>query len=183
MNRLLAAVDRHVTLRQLLWLVPCLLALHSAEEALTMPQWVMANLPLIRDALPWKVELTFSPGQLIASVAVATVIPFGVALFGAAGRADTRRALPLILIQAVVLLNAFIPHLYLSLRFLRYNPGMVTATLLNIPFSLYFFRRLLAEKALTRRELLWSFIVAAVSYPAIAWLLHASGELIARLTS
>ncbi|HTX17716.1 MAG TPA: HXXEE domain-containing protein [Bacteroidota bacterium] len=183
MESFLTAIDRRLSLRRLLWLVPIVLAIHNAEEALTMPRWVMDNLPLIRDALPLKVDLAFTPAQLVASVSVATVVPFGVALFSAGGRGGSVRIFPLLLIQAVVFLNAIIPHLYLSLWFLRYNPGIVTAVVLNIPFSLYFFRRLLAEKLLTRRGLLWSFVAAAVSYPAIAWLLHASGELIARLTS
>jgi len=103
-----------------------------------MPRWVMTHMSLIRDALPWNVDLSFTPPQLLASVSVATVVPFILAFIADHAPGKPARIIPIILVQVLVLLNAIVPHLYLSLRYHVYNPGVVTALLVNIPFSLYF---------------------------------------------
>src|SRR5512144_1865403 len=52
-------------------------------------------------------------------------------------------------IQAILLFNAFIPHIASTIRFRMYSPGVVTAILITLPFSLYLFRRALTENMLT----------------------------------
>jgi hypothetical protein len=51
-------------------------------------------------------------------------------------------------IQAILLFNAFVPHLATTIRFRMYSPGVITATLLTLPFSFYLFRRALNENML-----------------------------------
>jgi hypothetical protein len=60
-------------------------------------------------------------------------------------------------IQAVVFVNA-ISHVGATLRYRRYSPGPVTAVLLNLPFSLVFFRRMLASDHLS-----WGGLLMAVA--------------------
>jgi hypothetical protein len=52
-------------------------------------------------------------------------------------------------IQAILLFNAFVPHLATTIRFRMYSPGVVTAILITLPFSIYLFRRALHENMLT----------------------------------
>lgn len=41
----------------------------------------------------------------------------------------------------ILFFNAFIPHLGATIRFRMYSPGVVTAVLITIPFSMYLFQR------------------------------------------
>ena len=175
--------NRPLTFRQLLWLIPLVLTLHNAEEALTMPHWVMENLAAVRRAIPFGIDIQFSPVQLLASLFVATLVPFIVAILCNRGDEKSKKVYLLFLLQAIVLLNVFIPHLSWSVRTLQYNPGLITAFFINLPFSIYFFHRGYREARLDKRTLVWIFILAAAIYPLVALLLHGSGEMIATILS
>lgn len=54
--------------------------------------------------------------------------------------------------QAILFVNAVIPHLAMTLRFRLYSPGVVTAILITIPFSIYLFQRAFAEQILTLEQ-------------------------------
>jgi len=179
MRNFLQHVDRSLPFKRQLWMIPIILAIHNAEEALTMPRWVMANLAAVRGAIPFGIDIQFSPAQLRASLLVATVVPFIVTLLCARGEKKSKRVYLLLLLQAIVLLNVFIPHLSWTIRNLQYNPGLLTALFLNLPFSFFFFRTGYREGYIDARGLPWLFLLAAVLYPVVAWLLHSCGEIIA----
>ena len=141
MNNFVRGIDRSLTFKQMLWLIPIVLTLHNIEEALTMPTWVMANLPLIKENLPIAIDIHFTPTQLLLSLLLATVVPFIVTIVCVDGEKRSKKLYLLFLLQSVVLLNVFIPHIAASVRMRQYNPGVITAVCLNLPFSLYVFRR------------------------------------------
>jgi hypothetical protein len=151
MDSPLRFIDRSITLRQLLWLIPLVLTLHNIEEALTMPRWVMANLGPVQRAIPFGIGFQFSPAQLLASLSLATLIPFVVTILCARGEKESKRVYVLLLLQAIVLINVFAPHLFC------YREGYIGV-----------------------RAFVPLFLLAALLYPLVAWLLHGSGELIAK---
>lgn len=170
-----------MTFRKLCWLIPALVTLHNSEEALTMPRWVMANLALIRENLPAAFEIQFTPAQLLFSLLIATVVPLVVTIFCIGGEKGSRRLFLLFLLQAIVLLNVFIPHISISVRIGRYNPGLITAVCVNLPFSIYLFRRAFKERYLTLREFALLFVLACIVYGPVAWMLHFGGEWMANV--
>ncbi len=171
---------RSLTFKQVLWLIPIVLTLHNMEEALTMPTWVMANLPLIKESLPVAIDIHFTPTQLLLSLLLATAIPFIVTMLCINGEKRSRKLYLLFLLQAIVLLNVFIPHIAASVRMKQYNPGVITAVCLNLPFSLYVFRRAYREQYLASREFVLLFLLAMLVYAPIAWTLHFAGEWLAK---
>jgi hypothetical protein len=177
---MLQSIDRSLTFKQVLWLVPVVLTLHNIEEALTMPSWVMQNLPFIESNLPFDIRIQFTPSQLLLSLGIATVVPVVVTLLCINGEKKSQRLYFLFLLQAIILINVFVPHIAVSLRILNYNPGVLTAVCFNLPFSLYLFRRAYREDYLARREIASLFLVAFVVYPPIAWTIHLVGEWIAK---
>jgi Protein of unknown function with HXXEE motif len=181
MNNFDRDADRLLTFKQLLWLIPIVLTLHNIEEALTMPRWVMANLPLIKENLPITIDLQFSPAQLLFSLLIATVVPVVATMVCINGERRSVKLHLLFLLQAIVLLNVFIPHIAASIRMRQYNPGVVTAVCVNLPFSLYFFRRAFLERYLASREFVSLFILALLVYGPVAWALHFGGELFAKM--
>jgi hypothetical protein len=181
MNNFVRAIDRSLTFKQVLWLIPIVLTLHNTEEALTMPHWVMANLQLIEKNLPAAIDIHFTPTQLLLSLLLATVVPFIVTMLCIDGEKRSIKLYLLFLLQAIVLLNVVIPHVAGSIRMRQYNPGVITAVCFNLPFSLYVFLRAFREQYLGPREFVWLFVVAFLVYGPIAWTLHFTGEWLAKV--
>ncbi|HKT59147.1 MAG TPA: HXXEE domain-containing protein [Gemmatimonadales bacterium] len=146
--------------RPVLWLVPILLALHNTEEALFFPRY----LPFVLYRLPAAWQALIAPlttGQVGGALAVVTGVAF-IVTWWAFQRPDSAVALWLVLlIQATVLLNALWHLAAAVVLFGGYAPGLVTALLLNLPFSVYLLRRAGRERWLERRAL-WALAPAAI---------------------
>lgn len=52
----------------------------------------------------------------------------------------------------VLAFNAFVPHIFTTIRFRLYSPGVVSALAITLPFSFYLFRRALTEDLLTLNQ-------------------------------
>src|SRR5690349_24581380 len=117
--------------RSVLWLVPILLAVHNAEEALFFPRY----LPFVLYRLPVGWQAVIAPlttGQVGAALGVVTAVAFIVA-WCSSQQPDSAVALWLVLlIQATVLLNVVWHLVAAVVLFGGYAPGVVTALLLNL---------------------------------------------------
>ena len=178
-NNIVRGADRSLTFKQVLWFIPIVLTLHNIEEALTMPTWVMAHLPLINESLP--IAIHFTPMQLLLSLLLATVVPLIVTMVCINGEKRSGKLYLLFLLQMIVLLNVFIPHIAASIKMKQYNPGVITAVCVNLPFSLYLFRRAFLERYFAPREFVLLFVLALLVYGPVAWTLHFAGEWMARV--
>ncbi len=122
--------------RTLLWLVPILITIHNVEEALFMPAMIEArNAALPKGLSGWIAPMT-SARQLLIGLLIVTVIPYLIAW-----KADWERGLKgkmLLCVQAAMLINV-LAHLGMTIFIGGYSPGVVTAVLFNLPFSLYLF--------------------------------------------
>jgi hypothetical protein len=146
--------------RRVLWLVPLLLALHNAEEAAFFPRYlpfVLARLPAAWRAVAGPV----TSGQVWLALAIVTLVAVGLCVWSQR-RPRSRAALwLLLLLQATVLLNVLWHVAAAVVLFRGYAPGLVTALVLNLPFSLYLFRRAARERWLDRGAL-WALVPAAL---------------------
>lgn len=102
--------------------------LHNAEEALTMPgQQSVEHFSFVQ--LP-----TYN--QFLLSVAILTIA----ALFAYIAAMRTQNGKTYLFIStaiaAALLFNVFVPHLAAAALTLKYTPGLITAVLLNLPFSI-----------------------------------------------
>jgi len=146
--------------RSVVWLVPILLAIHNAEEALFFPRY----LPFVLYRLPAAWQALIAPlttGQVGAALGVVTAVAFIVAWWSYQSP-DSPVALWLVLlIQTTVLLNVVWHAAAAVVLFGGYAPGVATAVLLNLPFSIYLLRRAARERWLGPRAL-WALIPAAI---------------------
>ncbi len=143
---------------RVLWAVPILLAFHNVEEAVTMPRY----LPVVQAHVPAALRppAGMSTPALLGVLAVVTLLPFGLAAW-ADRRPDASAARwGLALVQVVAALNVAW-HLGAALVLGGYSPGLLTAVLINFPFSVYFIRRAAREGWLSPRAL-WATVPAAV---------------------
>lgn len=134
MSPLIRYLDRTLSFRRLLWGVPLCVAAHNLEEARRVGEFA----GLTRRVNPW---ITLGERQFLVLAALMTLAVVALASRAAAG--DERCATLLLWVQAGLFVNAFVPHLLLSVRLRRYTPGVATAALLNIPFAFYLFHRTL----------------------------------------
>ena len=101
----------------------------------------------------------------------ATVVPAAVVLAATSGRASGGKAWAVVFVQSLFLVNVFVPHVPAAVALGGYAPGVVTAVLVNLPYSVYFLRRSVSEGVVSR-----SGAVQAVAL-AIPCLLVAVGAL------
>jgi TRAP-type C4-dicarboxylate transport system permease large subunit len=163
--------------RRVLWLVPILLAAHSAEEALFFPRYlpfVLARLPAGWQAL----AAPLTSGQVWSALAFLPAAAFAVAWWADRRPQSHAPRWLLLLIQSTALVNA-IWHLAIAvILFGGYAPGLVTALLLNLPFSVYLLRRAVLEQWVGRPAL-WALVPGALVLhgPLLAALLLATERL------
>ena len=146
--------------RSVLWLVPILLAVHNAEEALFFPRY----LPFVLYRLPAAWQAVIAPlttGQVGGALAVVTAVAFIVAWWADRSPDSALALWLLLLIQASVLLNVVWHVAAAVVLFGGYAPGVVTALVLNLPFSIYLLRRAVREQWLGRGAR-WALAPAAI---------------------
>ena len=73
----------------------------------------------------------------------------------------------LLAVQSILFLNVF-NHLFMVFLFLQYQPGIFTAIIFNIPFSIYFFFTALREDCIDKKLLLGILVLSALFYPVSA---------------
>lgn len=146
-----------VSRRAALLLIPVLLTLHDAEEAL----FVRRALRTVMHRVP--VHLTNfvpTPRQIYGALLVATVVPWVIWLAGAARRETRTGIAALLFVQCLVLVNVAW-HVGAAAWLHGYAPGLATALAINLPFSVWLLWRAWRERWIGRRVLA-AFVPLAV---------------------
>lgn len=165
----------NIPFRILLWLVPVFLMLHNIEEAPSMEGW--------SKRLPLKIHPTVSTRQFVIAVTLLTLASFLLTYFSLTWLPTSTGYLIILGMQAVMLVNAFIPHLVTTIRFRLYSPGMVTALLITLPFSIYLFQRAFVEQVLTWEQFWILFGIAPFAMVTLAYLSLQVGKILTRQKS
>ena len=129
---------------RLLWLVPIFFALHNLEEAPFMEGW--------SKRIPLKIHPTVTTRQFLIAVTSLTVAGFILTYIALEHLQNVTGYLLVLGIQAILLFNAFIPHIGSTIRFRMYSPGVITAIVITLPFSFYLFRRAITENIISSNQ-------------------------------
>lgn len=129
---------------RLLWLVPIFFILHNIEEAPFMESW--------SKRLPLKIHPMVTTRQFVIAVTFLTIAGFLLTYFAVEHVANPAGHLIVLGIQAILLFNAFVPHIATTIRFRMYSPGVITAILITLPFSFYLFQRALNENIIDSNQ-------------------------------
>jgi hypothetical protein len=133
------------------WWIPILVLVHNLEEAIAATRlWPVLSARL-RDGAG--VELG-DPQGFYAALAIVTALPFAVVAWSTRRADRPGRVWAALLVQAVMLLNVF-PHAFAAAALRSYSPGLATALVLNLPFSILLYRRATREQWVSRRALAW----------------------------
>jgi len=137
---------------RLLWLVPIFFTLHNMEEAPFMERW--------SKRIPLKLPVSYTTKQFVIAVTLITLFGYLLTYYGIEYLHNQTGYLLMLQFQMVMLFNAFIPHIGATIRFRMYSPGVATAILITIPFSLYLFQRALTENIITWNQI-WILLAIA----------------------
>jgi hypothetical protein len=161
----------------LLWLIPVCFTFHNLEEALTIPRFLAALLARLPASIQ-KIVPVVNYSQYLIALMIVTILPY---LFILAYQFSHKKRLPLYLLlgtQMVVFINVF-SHVSMAVLLRGYAPGVVTALLVNLPFSIYLFHRALREAWINRHDLVMLVLVGLLLHGPGLWaLLRASAWIV-----
>lgn len=163
--------------KTLLWLVPILLTIHNLEEALVMPAFLEKR----NAAVPGPMREIVPPvnyRQFLIALIIITIIPYLIALLWLN---RSWAVYVLVCFQVVMLINV-LAHTLMAIFLRGYAPGLLTAILINLPFSLYLLKRALTERWISGKALALMFPLGLLIHgPLLMGLMLLSG-LLARYT-
>jgi hypothetical protein len=139
------------------------LVLHDTEEYLTFPAFFRSSSRLLH-WLPAPVLLQ-NPLRLHLALLMATVLP-GAVVAWAVLRPGKALLVAVLFLESVLLVNAGW-HMLAAVVNRGYVPGVVTATLINLPFGIYVLRRAVKEQWIGSRTA-WLMIGAAAVLHIVA---------------
>ena len=102
-----------ISFDRLLWLVPIFLTIHNLEEAPFMENWYKR--------LPIKIHLAVTTRQFVIAVTFITLAGFALTYLGVEYLANQTGYLIVLGMQAILLFNAFVPHIATTIRFRMYR--------------------------------------------------------------
>jgi len=134
--------------------------LHDLEEAFWLPDWIRTHVKTVFDPNPkayWVVTSLVSLVVWIAAMAVwiwPTVQPFHLVLSG---------------IALAMAVNAFVPHLSMSLIRRSYMPGTATGMLINLPLAALLLQTQLRSGVVSWAYFWWQTVIYALSLGIFAF--------------
>jgi len=99
--------------------------------------------------------------QFYIALVGATLVPLVVTVIATTGKPTQLKSYVVVVIAMGLLLNVFIPHVPAAVALGGYAPGVATALLLNLPFSIYFLWRSEREGHVDRRGLAIAAAIAS----------------------
>lgn len=152
---MIAALDEWISIPSLIWLFLAAFMLHDFEEIIRIEPWFRKHADIVYPKIPVWFRKNFrelsqmTTPQFSFAVCLEFII-FIPVTFWAAERGSY---LPFIGFNVMLLLHVFM-HLGQALYLKMVVPGVVTAVLITLPYSLYLFYRMLDENLVNMVDLL-----------------------------
>ena len=163
---ILETIDLHVQLVSLLWLFPILFMFHDFEEILTVEKWVKTKGEVVFNQLPPFAQKTFRSSFQMNTIYFAKDV-FWIYLTIVIVTAFT--VFFEIYLLFLILLHVFFIHVFThvgqTIYFRVYTPGVVTAIILVLPYSVYTYYRLFAEQLVHTQDIVISVLLLVIALP------------------
>jgi hypothetical protein len=143
---------------------------HDFEEILTVEAWGKKHGPAVAASLSPALRKRFAPmmGMTTRNFAMDVLFVY-ILIVGVTFAAVLLEFYLLYLaVLAVFLLHVF-THLAQSMYLRLYTPGVVTALLIALPYSVYAFYRLLQENVVSEADIGWSLLLMLLLAPPLVW--------------
>ena len=157
-----------MSFQRALWLIPAAILVHNAEEYPKMVSYAKRRC--------WEISET----QWRVALAIMTLAPTLMTAISALAPKESRRSRLALTIPFALSLNA-LDHLRQTIWYRDYSPGTATGIGINIPVSLYIYRRALREKRLSTGSLALIAGAGLVIFGVMLPVSHETGKLAAKL--
>jgi hypothetical protein len=149
-------IDQWLNVQTLIWLFPIMFVLHDFEEIIMIEKWLEKNSAVIYDILPEKIAdriiKQFSMSTAQFSVAVLVIFLFVSSSTIMANQYVIQGLLGNIYIFEIITLTFFLhafTHIGQSVILRSITPGVFTALIVIIPYSLVLYHSLLVNEVIT----------------------------------
>jgi hypothetical protein len=146
-------LDAWLTLNRMFWLFPVIFLIHDGEELLVMEQWLKEHQSVGYGRIQQFLSTGFieNVSWTTSSFAIAMTMLFIIISLGSYLATRERRKLGLFVIMlTIAYLNVF-THTAQTILIGGYTPGVVTAWIVLLPYTLFVYWRLNAANLLTTR--------------------------------
>ena len=157
-----------VSFQKELWLIPAAILVHNAEEYPKMVAYAKRR--------RWDMSET----QWRVALAIMTLVPAFMTGISALAPEGSRRSRLALTIPSALSLNA-LDHLLQTVRYRDYSPGTVTGIGINIPLSVYIYRRALREGRLPAGNLALVAAAGPLILGAMLLISHEIGKRVSEL--
>ncbi len=152
--------------------LPFLFALHNAEEALSMVGFSARHMAGFHSV---------TQVQFLSALVLITAAAFVLCFLAVNRLGRGVWAYVPLWIQSILFFNAF-SHIAITIHTGEAAPGIFTAVLVNIPFTLVLFRRAFREGLVTARGAAYAAVAGLVLYVPVVLLSLGLGSLVERLS-
>ncbi len=163
---MLTHLDQAISLPVVIWAFPVVFLIHDLEEVFTAERFWAAN----RGRLPLVTRFTTRIEVTTRMFAVAVAILFVVVLaatFAASGTLRRGVAIDIFAIAVVLLLLNVFTHAGQSVLLRIYSPGVISAILVVLPYTLYTLHRLDATELISRDLGPWALLAVILTRPSL----------------
>lgn len=157
-----------ITIQSLVWLFLVAFMLHDLEEIIVVESWIKSNKLQVMHKVPVRISRPLDKVLDITSAqfAVAVLLEFIVFIPFTYLAAEQGSYFVFLAINTLFLLHVF-THVGQSLYLKQYTPGVVSAVIVILPYTLYLFYTLLSEQLVTWKEVLLSIPVGLLVIPLV----------------
>jgi len=140
-----------VSLKKMIWLGPVVFLIHDLEEVFWTRAWIEKNLLLFEGTRAERVieAMGYEPAKFGLVVALVTIL-YGVISWFAARRLRAGLVMNLFVSTILILFVNVFTHAGQTVFLGMYTPGVVTAMLVVLPYTVFAFRTLRVHRLLTR---------------------------------
>lgn len=145
--------------RKALWLAPLALVIHNFEEYLTMPTFTSRHwqdLPVVISNIA-----AMGSDQFSAALIIVTLLAILFTFLGSISAANGPGMFIAFTTQGAMLINA-VQHIFGSIWLRNYTPGVLTSVILYLPLLSYLILRALKEGYISRKLMIYSFILGTI---------------------
>jgi hypothetical protein len=139
--------EKLLSLKDLIWLMPAVFLVHDFEEIFITHKWLTENRGLLEPFInKYKFikiavrSLDLTRGQMAVAVAFEFVIIIAAAIAAASNISGGPALYFFTAVNGALLLHVF-SHIAQSAALKKYTPGVITAVVFVLPYSLYVFHR------------------------------------------
>ena len=161
-------LDAHISIESLSWLFLAVFMIHDLEEIIWIEPWFKKNYKKVAHAIPGTAQSLLKSMASITSsqFAVAVGIEFILFIPITFWAAEYHQFFIFIGVNSILFLHVF-THIGQSLYVKMVTPGVITAILIVLPYSVYLFYRLLNESLIDWNLILQSIPIGLIVLPVV----------------